>query len=309
MDRVTGEWSLVFEPWLKFDVTYGMILGSNMFWFYMAFILWVILGSAVLAYIRVKKDMNTGKIDCLARLNLKVKMPELMEYLRMKGVASEEVVADRASPVMVVSFFYVDTDSRLWAGYHPEITLKVDVKNALLRDAQIHITKPASRQARIFPRDLQQRMINELEDQALLVTDEGAKAAIDASAAGIVLIGFQPGADYIREVRIEARTIDHLKEQVALKFCYKVENIITMRTLKTIEGQEVEEVLESDDQVGMLRPMQKVEVSFKGRPDPGMSIFAQQLKGMQKAMAPGQKLNLSTIKKLSTNKKKNDDDF
>ena len=47
----------------------------------------------------------------------------------------------------------------------------------------------------------------------------------------------------------------------------------------------MEEVIEDDQQVMMLREYQRLEVNFRGRPDPGMSMFASQLAEVQKTQA------------------------
>ena len=90
----------------------------------------------------------------------KVNMPNLFAYLHMKGIYSEEIVADRNSPVVMTDFVYVDTNRKLWEWYEPEIILTVDVRNSVLRSANINITKPAFSPARIFPRELQVRECN-----------------------------------------------------------------------------------------------------------------------------------------------------
>ena len=98
----------------------------------------------------------------------------------------------------------------------------------------------------------------------------------------------QPPRGHWREVNIEQRTIAHLREQLALKFCYKVENLLSVTTTKEVGDQIADELIEDDQQVVALREYQRLFVQFKGRPDPGMSAFAARLKKVQKARAAGE---------------------
>ena len=118
--------------------------------------------------------------------------------------------------------------------------LTVDVRNSVLRTADITIAKPAFSPARIFPRELQARFLADLERNDVLVKPKMEREVREASAA-IVLIANQPPHAHDREVQIEDRTYAHLCEQLALKFCFKRENLLSVVTSKIVEGVEVEE--------------------------------------------------------------------
>ena len=72
---------------------------------------------------------------------------------------------------------YLRLRPSLWEWYEPRIVLTVDVRNALLRSASITISKPASVPARIFPRELQARLMEEFDKFGVLLKPEGAKMA------------------------------------------------------------------------------------------------------------------------------------
>ena len=128
----------------------------------------------------------------------------------------------------------------------------MDVRNSVLRSANINITKPAFSPARIFPRELQARFLEDINKYGVIVKPKGPRAVQERSQA-IVLLASQPGKSFDREVFLQDRTVIRLKEQLALKFCYKSENLINIVTTKVVEGMEVEEVIEDDQQVMMLR--------------------------------------------------------
>ena len=129
----------------------------------------------------------------------------------------------------------------------------------------------------------------------MLVKPKMEREVREASAA-IVLIANQPPHAHDREVQIEDRTYAHLCEQLALKFCFKRENLLSVVTSKIVEGVEVEEVIEDDQQVAALREYQRLEVNFRGRPDPGMSLYAAKLRKVQQSQAAGIKVGLKDTK-------------
>ena len=223
----------------------------------------------VLYYMQFTRENVTGTIHFLARLDAKVNVPKLFAYLRSKGVTCEDVVADRSSDSVMTEFAYTDaspTSRKLWERYVPDVILMVDVRNGVLRTADITIVKPAFSPARIFPRELQARFLADLERSDVLVKAKMERGS-RASAACIVLIANQPPHAHDREefAQIEDRTYAHLCEQLALKFCFKRENLLSVVTSKIVEGVEVEEVIEDDQQVAALREYQRLEVNFRDR--------------------------------------------
>ena len=295
IDRCTGEWAVIWEDWAKFNITYRFILPETAIWLYAAMTMWAIIGSSALYYMSYIKEQNTGLIHFLARLDVKVDMPRLFAYLHAKGLLTEEIVADRNSPVVMTDFVYIDRNRKLWEWYEPEIILTVDVRNAVLRSANISITKPKFSPARIFPRELQARLVADFDKHGVLVKPTGLRAVQERSQ-DIVLLVSQLGKNYDREMLLQDRTIVRLREQLALKFCYKKENLLSIVTTKVVEGMEVEEYIEDDQQVMMLREYQRLEVNFRGRPDSGMSVFATQLAEVQKTQSTGMKVDLDMTK-------------
>lgn len=55
IDRCTGEWSIIWDDWAKFMLTYQLILPSTALWLYTAMAMWIIIGSAALYYMRYAK--------------------------------------------------------------------------------------------------------------------------------------------------------------------------------------------------------------------------------------------------------------
>ncbi len=308
IDRFTGEWSVAFDQWAKHTLTYPVVLASNGAFFWLAMAAWIVTGVSVLYYMRFTKDQSTGTIHFLARLDAKLDVPNFFAFLRKKGFHNEDVVADRASDAVLTEFTYVDDarDTRkLWERYEPRITLSVDVRNGVLRSADVLITKPALAPARLFPRELKTRLLADFDKKHVL-TRPRARRLVRETNSSIVLLANQPdapdgGSYYDREVPLEKRTFNHLREQLAVKFCYKTEHVSRVTTTKIVEGAEVEEVIEDDQQVAALREYQRLEVAFRGKPDPGMSLFAAKLKSVQKRQAAGVKVTLKDTKNSGKN--------
>ena len=68
--------------------------------------------------------------------------------------------------------------------------------------------------------------------------------------------------------------------------------MVSVTTFSVVDGVEIEEDVEDDQQVRAMREYQNVEVRFRGKPDPGMSTFAARLRAVNRARAAGVKANL-----------------
>jgi hypothetical protein len=268
-----------------------------------------------------------------------VDVPKLYAYLRARGVMSEEVVAlNHADAAHMRVFTYVDDGRResvrvgeppvldLWDGYRPEVSLTLDARNGVLREAEVTATKPKLEPARVFPRELRERLVGDLRNHDVLIEedfvasggfgDRKAKARSNGiegifgngkrdtaakrrrrareleTGNALVLVARRPGDASRREVALDTRDLATLKERLAHKFCHKVEHVVSVATFSVVDGVEIEEDVEDDQQVRAMREYQHVEVRFRGKPDPGMSTFAARLRAVNRARAAGVKANL-----------------
>lgn len=116
------------------------------------------------------------------------------------------------------------------------ITAKVDVKGGYLLEVGVFVEKPSSEQARIFPRELYRRLLEEFDVKGVTLPLEGTKA----------------GA-----------------------------------------------VNDADDQVGAMRHFARLEVLFKGKPDPALRIFARHIIAkLKQQAAPGAKVDLKQLQNV-----------
>jgi hypothetical protein len=339
VDRCTGEWSVVWDAWFRDSLQYTLVLSSGGGFFWVAITLWLCVGAFVLAYMRLKRDRITGMVHFLARLDVQVDVPKLYAYLRARGVMSEEVVAlNHADAAHMRVFTYVDDGRResvrvgeppvldLWDGYRPEVSLTLDARNGVLREAEVTATKPKLEPARVFPRELRERLVGDLRNHDVLIEedfvasggfgDRKAKARSNGiegifgndkrdtaakrrrrareleTGNALVLVARRPGDASRREVALDTRDLATLKERLAHKYCHKVEHVVSVATFSVVDGVEIEEDVEDDQQVRAMREYQHVEVRFRGKPDPGMSTFAARLRAVNRARAAGVKANL-----------------
>jgi hypothetical protein len=331
IDRCTGEWSVVWDAWFRDSLQYTLVLSSGGGFFWVSLTLWLCVGAFVLLYMRTKRDRVTGVVHFLARLDAQVDVPRLYAYLRAREVRREEVVAlNHADAAHVRVFTYVDDGRReslrvgeppvtdLFDGYRPEVVLTLDTRNGVLRAAEVTVTKPKLEPARLFPRELRERLVGDLRDHDVFVEEafaaSGARSsgiegifgnAANATAArrkrraraletgaALALFARRPGDAHRREVVVETRDLATLKERLAHKFCHKIEHVVSVATTSVVDGLEIEEDVEDDQQVRALRAYQNVEVRFRGKPDPGMSTFAARARAVNRARAAGVKATL-----------------
>ena len=125
VDRLTGKWTVGFDDWAKYAITYRLILPASATWLYASLFMWALIGAAAVVYMKYTRDRNKGAIKLMARLDVKVNTANLFAYLHSKGVYSEEIVADRNSTAAMTVFAYVDTNQKLWEKYEPRVVLTV----------------------------------------------------------------------------------------------------------------------------------------------------------------------------------------
>ena len=73
--------------------------------------------------------------------------------------------------------------------------------------------------------------------------------------------------------------------------------MVRVETRRVVDGRDAEEPIVDDAQVVALRHYERLAVTFRGKPDPGMSLYAAQLKHMQSAQASGRKVHLHEMKR------------
>ena len=102
-----------------------------------------------------------------------------------------------------------------------------------------------------------------------------------------------------REVPISRSTIDELREKLADKFCYRSENLLEILMLiEEEDGSTRTMVIDADDQVGAMRHFARLEVLFKGKPDPALRIFARHIAKLKQQAAPGAKVDLKQLQNV-----------
>jgi hypothetical protein len=297
LDRTTGEWTVIWQSWLKYDVTYPLILHPDAPWFWINMTAFFILAVATYAFVYLKTEQAAGTVHFHATFDAKIRVAKLYAYLRERGLQTETITSEADGDAVMTEFSYVDKmGARLWEHYVPRIVMMVDVKNGVLRWADITIAKPASAAARIFPRELRSVLAADLDRNDVLVDVDGGKR-IPRQTNAITLLAREEGRGHDREVSLEERTLLRLREQLALKFCYKVENLVRVETRRVVDGRDAEEPIVDDAQVVALRHYERLAVTFRGKPDPGMSLYAAQLKHMQSAQASGRKVHLHEMKR------------
>ena len=193
LDRSVGEWSVLWDGWMKFTVTYPLIINENAVWFWLAVDVGVHRG--VRAVLDVLHQVAAERNHTPRReVRHESDVPKLFEYVRKKGVMQEDIVADPNSQKCMTDFKYVDDNKTLWEHYTPTIVLTVDVRNGVLYHADIAITKPMFAPARLFPRELQARLYSDFERWNVIEKETVSRGSILESDRTITLMANQPRA-------------------------------------------------------------------------------------------------------------------
>ena len=128
-----------------------------------------------------------------------VRNADLLELLNASSVLH---TANHADAAHMRVFTFVDDGRRestrvgeppvtdLWDGYRPEVALALDARNGVLRTAEVTATKPKLEPARVFPRELRERLVGDLRSHDVVVEEDfdvhrGAGRARSARSNGI----------------------------------------------------------------------------------------------------------------------------
>ena len=267
LDRLTGEWTVVNTVWAR-DYIVNPLMNRPMMWFLISMGMWFVVGFGVLRLLKNLNDKSAGIITTRVKVNKRMDINALDDYLMGKPIISEDGDADKLTTNQKVT--WVERHSVKWEGYEPKIEMLYDAKHAFLLSIYISITRRASQPARLRPDTMKMRFFTELQEYGVLSPEDAAeiidttrqalpgekkgKGATDDSMSFLRVK--RPNEDYYREIPFGMQTYLTLREEIAVKFGIKSNMVHKIY-------KEPDILIADDDDVVRLLPTTVLEVIFK----------------------------------------------
>ena len=267
LDRLTGEWTVVNTVWAR-DYIVNPLMNRPIMWFLISMGMWFVVGFGVLRLLKNLNDKSAGIITTRVKVNKRMDINALDDYLMGKPIISEDGDADKLTTNQKVT--WVERHSVKWEGYEPEIEMLYDAKHAFLLSIYISITRRASEPARLRPDTMKMRFFTELQEYGVLSPEDAAeiidttrqalpgekqgKGATDDSMSFLRVK--RPNEDYYREIPFGMQTYLTLREEIAVKFGIKPNMVHKIY-------KEPDILIADDDDVIRLLPTTVLGVIFK----------------------------------------------
>ena len=122
---------------------------------------WVVVSLIVYQSYRSANYIKQGITTVRLKINRKIFVNKLQQFLRTKVHAQEERSYDDSNDVARIT--YTDTAKRDWGGSSPEITLEYDERNQYLFTVTVQYNRRKARKALVFnAEELREKILDEL---------------------------------------------------------------------------------------------------------------------------------------------------
>ena len=286
IDRFVGSWRVSESvAFITKNIRYPLIWNTIAPWLFMGLSVWAFFIAMCALLMRIFADRRDGFIDWTTSMTRKVCVDTLLRYLKLKNdVGYQQVVASDAARTQVTRITYREAPKGIFDVYGAKITLTVDTRRGYLLNSRIRIAKSASIPGKLFPSELQDILLSDLELNGVLL--DGAVAeklrAARKKSKPLTLFVRAAGEGGTREVLINEGKVNHLRESIARKFCYRVKNLVRVSLVVQVDEKNFdEEVIETDSQVAQLQDFSRINVTFFGRPKPNMAKYIRQVEDRQ----------------------------
>ena len=281
IDRFVGTWSIPESvSFITKKIRYPLIWNLPIVWIVMSLGMWCTLFAACVFLHILYTNRYGGFIESTATMRHKVCVNTLLRFLKLKReVGQQQVVASGFHGTQVTHITYTDVST--FDSYRARVTLTVDSMHGYLLKTRIRIAKSKTIPGTMFPYELDERLLADLGLNKVLL--DGALTAklraAQSKVASKILLVRAVGNAATREVTLTALTVADLRAQISAKFCYRVRNLVRVVAVTYIDEKTVdEELIQSDAQVVALRPFQRLNVVFFGKPKPKMAKYVNQTK-------------------------------
>jgi hypothetical protein len=137
------------------------IVNTPLLWFLISLFVWLITGLIIWQSYKSRNFINQGLTTVRLKINRKIFIPKLQQFLRAKLHSYEERVYDDNNDIVRIT--YTDNLKKDWGGAKPKITLEYDERNSYLFSITVQYNRREARKALVFTADeLREKIIDEL---------------------------------------------------------------------------------------------------------------------------------------------------
>jgi len=283
IDRFVGSWSIPESvSFITKNVRYPLIWDLSIPWILLSLGFWAAFAIACALLRRAYVINFGGFIESAQRMRQKICVNTLLRFLKLKrNVGYQQVIASSFHGTNVTRITYTDVAGTVFDKYEARVTLTVDSKHGYLLQTRVRIAKSAEVPGKMFPNELGERVMADLEINSVLVDVAATSKTLAARAksAPKVLLVRVVGIPGTREVMLTAFTVAELQAQIAAKFHFRVRNLVRVSAVNYVDETTMDEdIIETDAHVIALRPFQRMNAVFFGRPKPQMAKYVNQAK-------------------------------
>jgi WD repeat-containing protein 35 len=184
LDRFTGEWSLVENiddaPWMDFGN--ALVFQVPMFWFFFSILFWVVLGLGLIKFMRFLSYQAAGTIALRMRVNARVNLMKLNQYLATKNLGTEDRSFDGINHLLKLT--WEETDKKMWGGTVPEMSVEYDEKTSyMLFFTVVYNKREAKRKLALNAYELKTKVAKELDEAGIFEDGYSMEEAVSSDVA------------------------------------------------------------------------------------------------------------------------------
>eukprot|EP01038_Epipyxis_sp_PR26KG_P007778 gene7778-10566_t len=161
LDRLTGNnWSVQNSSWFS-SFYQTAIVDAPLLWFIISMFVWIVVCLITWQSYNSRNYINQGVTTIRLKVNRKIFVDRLHQFLRTKVHSAEERQYDDNNDVVKIT--YVDNVKRDWGGSKPTITLEYDERNQYLYSVTVQYNRRQARKALVFnAEELREKIMFEL---------------------------------------------------------------------------------------------------------------------------------------------------
>jgi WD repeat-containing protein 35 len=196
LDRLTGSWSVVHTQWADAYIIQPL-LAKPLVWFALSMVAWGAVAATVAACVWATHDARAARVVWSGRINRRIDVGALREYLARQGAHGAAADAgDASAPAHTARLAWrelraaaVGARSGAAAGLGaPEVEATLDVRAGILLDARLTQRRRASGAAAeraVAPDALRRRFFAEMQAAGVMTADAVASALADSHAPAL----------------------------------------------------------------------------------------------------------------------------
>jgi len=160
LDRLTGTWTVSTSPWFT-SFYESFVQNIPMGWFIASFLVWGITAGLIMQSFRSAHYIKQGVTTVRIKINRKIFVEKLNDFLRLKLHSAEERTYDDMQDICKIT--YTDNLKNDWGGAKPVITLEFDERNEYLFAITVQYNRRMANKQMVFSaEELRKKIMSEL---------------------------------------------------------------------------------------------------------------------------------------------------